>query len=99
MEETMAQQSGGGTSHVLYGVWIDEALKKNDVNEMRTVLQEVRKHWGGIQPLYGVYINHAIQSGASRQELQGLLDHAKATHGSDLPAAIKKLEEHLGKKS
>lgn len=93
-------QSGGGKAHVLYGVWIDEALKKGDVNEMRQVLQEARKHWGGgIQPLYGVYINHAIQSGASREELQQLLDQAKATHGSDLPGAIKKLEQHLGGKS
>jgi hypothetical protein len=92
----MAYQGGGSKPHVLYGVWIDEALKKSDVNEMRSVLQEARKHFPPvIQPLYGVYINHCIQSGASREELQALLEQAKATANSDLPAAIKKLEQHL----
>jgi hypothetical protein len=93
----MAQSSGGGKAHVLYGVWIDEALKSNDVKQMREVLQEARKLFPPvIQPLYGVYINHRWQAGASREELQHLLEQAKATHGSDLPGTIKKLEQHLG---
>jgi Domain of unknown function (DUF1843) len=88
--------------HVLYGVWIDEALKKNDVSEMRSVLQEARKHFAGSgaivpQPLYGVHIQHCIDSGASREELQQLLTTAKAVKNSDLDGAIKKLEAHLGK--
>jgi len=97
----MAQQSGGTGDtkpRLLYGVYIDQALKSNDVNQMRSALQEARKHWGGPQPLYGVYINHAIESGASHEDLQGLLEHAKSVHGSDLSGAIKKLEQHLGKK-
>ena len=53
----MAEFAGGGKPHPLYGVWIDEALKKNDINEMRQVLQEARKHFPtGPQPLYGVWI-------------------------------------------
>ena len=64
---------------------------------MRKVLQEARKLFPPvIQPLYGVYINHRIEAGAKPEELQHLLEQAKATHGSDLPAAIKKLEQHLG---
>lgn len=93
---------GGGDSgkpHVLYGVWIDEALKTNDVNEMKKVLVEARKHYPPVaQPLYGVWIHHCIEKGASRQELEQLLEHAKATVNSDLHGAIKKLEAHLGKK-
>lgn len=90
--------SGYGKSHTLYGVWIDETLKKNDANEMRQVLQEARKHFPpGPQPLYAVWINNSIEKGASREELQQLLDHAKAVKNSDLDGAIKKLEAHLGK--
>jgi hypothetical protein len=98
----MAAAGGGGYDskpHVLYGVWIDDALKKNDVNEMRQVLQEARKYFTGPQPLYGVWIHHCIEKGASREELQQLLDQAKAVKNSDLDGAIKKLEAHLGKSS
>ena len=93
---------GGSKPHVLYGVWIDQALKSNDANQMREVLQEVRKQYpggGGTPiPLYAVYVNHCIEKGASREELQQLLDHAKSIKNSDLDGAIKKLEAHLGKK-
>ena len=95
----MAKQgsSYGSRPHVLYGVWIDEALKRNDPNELRQIAQEARKQFPPIaQPLYGVWINYAIESGASNEELQGLLDHAKAAQNSDLAGAIKKLEAHLG---
>ena len=97
----MATSSGGYDSkpHVLYGVWIDEALKKNDVNEMKEVLQEARKYFTGPQPLYGVWIHHCIEKGASREELQQLLAQAKAVKNSDLDGAIKTLEAHLGKSS
>jgi len=88
--------SGGGKAHVLYGVWIDEALKSNDTNQMKQVLQEARKHFSGPQPLYGVWINHCIEQGASREELQSLLEQAKSIKNSDLDGAIKKLESHLG---
>jgi hypothetical protein len=96
-------ESGGGSygskPRALYGVWIDETLKSNDVNEMKQVLQEARKHFppSAPQPLYGVWIHHCIEKGASREELQQLLDQAKSVQGSDLQGAIKKLEAHLGK--
>ena len=92
--------SGGGNKpHTLYGVWIDEALKNNDVNEMKQVLQEARKHFPPpvIHPLYGVWIDHSIATGSSREDLQQLLEQAKAVKNSDLDGAIKKLEAHLGK--
>jgi hypothetical protein len=90
----------GSKPHLLYGVWIDEALKKNDTNEMRQVLQEARKLFPPvIQPLYGVWIHHCIEKGASREELQQLLEQARAVKNSDLDGAIKKLEAHLGKSS
>jgi hypothetical protein len=90
---------GSGPIRALYGVWIDQALAKNDVNEMKKVLQEARKHFPPApQPLYGVWINHCLQSGASREDLQHLLDQAKATQGSDLQGAIQKLEAYLAKK-
>jgi hypothetical protein len=100
MAESGGGSYGGGSKpHLLYGVWIDEALKKNDANEMRQVLTEARKHFPPvIQPLYGVWIHHCIEKGASRQELEQLLEQAKATLNSDLQGAIKKLEAHLGKK-
>ena len=94
---------GGSKSHVLYGVWIDQALQSNDANQMREVLQEVRKAYpsgkGGTNPipLYAVWINRCIETGASNEELQGLLDQAKAVKNSDLDGAISKLEAHLGK--
>lgn len=95
----MATPSGGGQAHVLYGPVIDEALKKNDINELKQVLREARKHFPPvIQPLYGVWIHHCIETGASRQELEQLLEQAKSTLSSDLQGAIKKLEAHLGKK-
>ncbi|HEV7921974.1 MAG TPA: hypothetical protein VGR02_14400 [Thermoanaerobaculia bacterium] len=90
---------GGSRPHVLYGVWIDDALKSNNVSEMKAVLQEARKLFPPVvQPLYGVWINQCIEKGASRQELEQLLEQAKATLNSDLQGAIKKLEQHLGKK-
>jgi len=88
----------GGKNRALYGVWIDEALKSNDTNAMKAVLQEARKHFPPTpQPLYAVWINHCIEQGSSREELQQLLDHAKAVKNSDLDGAIRKLEQHLGK--
>ena len=94
----MAKPGGGSSSHVLYGPVIDEALKRDDVAELKQVLKEARKHFPPVvQPLYGVWINHCIEKGASRQELQHLLEQAKATLNSDLQGAIKKLEAHLGK--
>jgi hypothetical protein len=85
----------------LYGVWIDEALKSNDPNQMREALQAARAQYppGNIHVLYGVIIDQAIESGASREELQGLLDQAKATAQQDLKGAISKLEAHLSKSS
>ena len=95
----MSDYAGGSKPHLLYGVWIDEALKSNDANQMKQVLQEARKHFPQPQPLYGVWIHHCIEQGASREELQQLLDQAKAVKSSDLDGAIKKLEAHLGKSS
>lgn len=87
-----------GKVRALYGVWIDQALKKNDPNELKQVLQEARKHFPVVaQPLYAVHIHHCIEQGASRQELEQLLAAAKETQSGDLAGAIKKLEEHLGK--
>jgi hypothetical protein len=98
MAESGGGYGGGNKPHTLYGVWIDDALKNNDVNEMKQVLQEARKYFpSGPQPLYAVWINNSIEKGASRDELQQLLDHAKAVKNSDLDGAIKKLEAHLGK--
>ena len=101
MAESGGGSYGGSKPHPLYGVWIDEALKKNDVNEMRQVLQEAGKQFPPVvaQPFYGVWINHCIEKGASREELEQLLEQAKATVNSDLQGAIKKLEAHLGKSS
>lgn len=88
-------------NRALYAVWIDQAVASNDPNQMKEALQAARKHYGsgGIHPLYAVWINDAIAKGASREELQQLLEHAKAVQGSDLQGAIQKLEAHLaGKK-
>ena len=94
---------GGSKPHVLYGVWIDQALQSNDANQMREVLQEVRKQYpsgkgGPVIPLYGVFVNRCIEAGASREELESLLEQAKSVKNSDLDGAIAKLEAHLGKK-
>src|SRR5438046_934297 len=100
---------GGSKPHVLYGVWIDQALKSNDAAQMKEVLQEVRKQYpsgpsgpggpsGPIIPLYGVFIHRCIEQGASKEELEQLLEQAKSVKGSDLDGAIKKLEAHLGQK-
>jgi|ERR1051325_1373118 hypothetical protein len=96
---------GGSKPHVLYGVWIDQALQSNDANQLKEVLTEVRKQYPGgkgyggpIIPMYGVFINRCIESGASREELQQLLEHAKSIKDSDLDGAIKKLQSHLDKK-
>jgi len=98
MAESGSGYGGGNKPHTLYGVWIDEALKNNDVNEMKQVLQEARKYFPTtVQPLYGVWIHHCIEKGSSREELQQLLEQAKAVKNSDLDGAIKKLEAHLGK--
>ena len=97
--------SGGGSYgkvHPLYAVWIDQAVQSNDAGKMSEVLKEVRKQYPGGPgtpiPLYGVFINHCIEQGCTREELQGLLDHAKSVKNSDLDGAIKKLETHLSKK-
>jgi hypothetical protein len=93
---------GGSKPHVLYGVWIDQALQSNDAAKMREVLQEIRKQYPGgpgpVIPLYGVFINQCIEQGCTRDELQSLLEQARAMKSSDLDGAIKKLEAHLGKK-
>jgi hypothetical protein len=104
----MSSYSGGGDGgsygkpHVLYGVVIDQALKSNDAGKMSEVLKEVRKQYPGGPgtpiPLYGVFINHCIEQGCTREELQALLEQARSVKSSDLDGAIKKLEAHLGKK-
>lgn len=91
-------KGGGPVIRPLYGVWIDDVLKTSNVSEMKAVLQEARKHFPPPVPLYGVWINQCIERGASRQELEQLLEQARATANSDLQGAIKKLEQHLGKK-
>ena len=81
-------------------------MKSNDAAQMKEVLQEVRKQYpsgsgapsGPIIPLYGVFIHRCIEQGASKEELEQLLEQAKSVKGSDLDGAIKKLEAHLGKK-
>jgi hypothetical protein len=45
-----------------------------------------------------VIIDQAITSGASNDELQSLLEQARATQREDLQGAIRKLEAHLGTK-
>jgi hypothetical protein len=93
---------GGSKLHVLYGVWIDQALQSNDVNQLKEVLQEVRKQYPGGYggghpiPLYGPFINRAIESGAGKEELQQLLEYARSIKDSDLDGAIRKLEQHIG---
>jgi hypothetical protein len=84
----------------LYAVWIDQAVASNDPDQMKAVLGEARKHFPPVaRALYGVWINQAMSSGASREELQQLLDQAKAAQNSDLGGAIQKLEAYLaGKK-
>ena len=95
--------SGGGSDsggiHTLYGVTIDRAMQSNDINQLKEVLRAVRRYFEDTRPhvMYGVVIDQAIQSGASREELQSLLEAAKATHQSDLKGAISRLEAHLGK--
>ena len=34
---------GGGPIRALYGVWIDQAMKSNDTNQMKEVLKEAKK--------------------------------------------------------
>ncbi|HET8799421.1 MAG TPA: hypothetical protein VFO89_17160 [Thermoanaerobaculia bacterium] len=84
----------------LYGVWIDEALKSNDAGQIRAALEAARAYFAPnkIHVLYGVIIDEAISGGASREELQGLLDQARAAQREDLQGAISKLEAHLGGK-
>ena len=91
----MSSSYGGGSKlRALYGVWIDDALQSNDPNEMKEVLKAARDTV--IHPMYGVVIDKAIQRGASREELQRLLEQAEATLNSDLQGAISKLKQHLG---
>jgi hypothetical protein len=88
-------------NRALYGVWIDQAVASNDPNQMKEALQAARKQYGsgGIHPLYAVWIDDAMTRGADREELQQLLAQAKAVQGSNLAAAIQKLEAYLaGKK-
>jgi hypothetical protein len=95
---------GGSKPHVLYGVWIDQALQSNDPAKMKEVLQAAKDHFppgkgsGPVIPLYGVFIHRCIEQGASREDLEQLLAQAKAVKNSDLDGAIQKLEAHLGKK-
>ncbi|HEY0371568.1 MAG TPA: hypothetical protein VGD79_06180 [Thermoanaerobaculia bacterium] len=67
---------------------------------MSEVLQAVRQQYPGgpgpFIPLYGVFINRCIEQGSSREDLQSLLEAAKAAQNSDLDGAIAKLEQHLG---
>jgi hypothetical protein len=88
----------GSRPRPLYGVWIDEALQSNDAAQMREVLQAAKGYFGGggIHTLYGVIIDHAVSSGAPREELQALLDAARQTQREDLQGAIQKLQQHLG---
>ena len=96
----MSDYAGGSKPHALYGVWIDEALKSNDVNQMKQVLQEARKHFSRPSSRCTAYgFITASRQGSSRDELQQLLEQAKAVKNSDLDGAIKKLEAHLGKSS
>jgi hypothetical protein len=90
----------GSRPRPLYGVWIDEALKSGDANQMKEVLQAARAYFppGNVHVLYGVIIDQAITSGASNDELQSLLEQARATQREDLQGAIRKLEAHLGTK-
>ena len=94
---------GGATPRPLYGVWINEALQSNDPNKMKEVLQAAAQQYGygggPITALYGVIIDRALEGNSSKQELQALLEHAKAVQKSDLSGAIAKLEAHLGKSS
>ena len=92
----MSSSYGGGSKpHPLYAVYIDEALQRNDPNELKDVVKRVRD-WC-IQPMYAVAINKAIESGASNEELEQLYQQAQAVAGSDLKGAIDKLKKHLGK--
>ena len=87
---------GGGESRVraLYGTWINEALQRNDPNELQEVVKRARDiHF---YPMYGVAIDKAIERGASTEELQELLERAEATLNSDLQGAIERLRKHLG---
>lgn len=97
---------GGSKPHVLYGVWIDQALQSNDPTQIREALEAARQHFptgpsykgpGTFIPLYGVFINRCIEQGASKEELQALLDQARSVNNSDLDGAIRRLEQHLGK--
>lgn len=86
------------SNRALYGVWIENALQKNDAQQLREIVEEVRETFypPRIQPLYGVFINNAIQRGASDEELQQLLDTAEQTL-STLPAAVEQLRSKVGR--
>lgn len=93
----MSSSYGGGSGsrpRALYGVWIDEALQRNDPNELKEVVKAARDLC--IHPMYAVAINKAIERGASKEELQQLLQNAEAAASSDLQGAIAKLKQHLG---
>ena len=84
-------------NRALYGVWIDEAIQRNDPNELKQVLQEAKKYCPPhIVPLYAAFIDRQLAAGVSREDLQQLLEQAKAVQQSDLSGAISKLEKHLG---
>jgi hypothetical protein len=85
---------GGARPRPLYGVWINEALQSNDPDQMRQALEAARDQH--IQPLYGVIVDKAISGGASREELQQLLQQAESVANSDLQGAISRLKQHLG---
>jgi len=91
----MSSSYGGGSKYrALYGPFIDEALTRNDPNELKGILKQARDQC--FYPMYAVAINKAIERGASREELQQLLEQAQATASSDLQGAIQKLQQHLG---
>lgn len=91
----MSSSYGGGSKfRALYGVWIDEALQKNDPNELKAVVQAARDQIA--YPMYAAAINRAIERGASKEELQALLDQANQVASGDLQGAIQKLQQHLG---
>lgn len=88
----------GSRPRPLYGVWIDEALSSGDASQMKEVLQAAKGYFndGGLHTLYGVIIQQRISAGASKEELQSLLESARAAGRADLSDAIGKLEQHLG---
>lgn len=91
----MAYGGGGTNLRALYGVWIDQALSSDDPKQLRAVVEEAKKYFPRPQPLYGVVIDDAIQRGASREELQQLLNDAEQTLKT-LPDSVERLRGKIG---